>query len=801
VNLDRTTLVTITVAVIVLAVNAWIGLANLISFHGSPAATADMQLALATQAVATLVALSMLVLAYVLMRRHRSAQAEASVQQSQLEEQIRMFIESTSEGIYGVDKHGRCTFINKAGAKLLGYKPRALTGELMHDKIHHTRVDGQPYPVKDSPIYRTLASGENCRIEDEVLWRADGSAFAAEYTAAPLRRRGGIHGAVVTFNDITERKQWEHDLEQAQRDAEKARETAEQANQAKSRFLAKMSHELRTPLNAVIMYSELLEEEAEDRGLDSFRSDLAKIYTAGRHLLALVNGVLDLSKIEAGHMELALEEFDVCELISESAAMIEPLVDKQNNRFEVDCEDALGTMFADQTKVRQILFNLLSNANKFTEQGQVRLTVRSSHASEAQTSCRAAAALSAPPPTAADAESTALDANSTALDANSTATGPNATASDGAGWIEFAVSDTGVGLTEEQMGRIFKPFAQAELSTSRDYGGTGLGLAITQRFCELMGGHISVTSRPGEGSVFTVRLPREVQAASDLPAAPVPSSLPGTHPVPATEDPAVLPGEAAPVPRATVLVIDDDPAIRDVVTRALIADGLRAVVAADGRQGLELARRERPGLIFLDVLMPKMDGWSVLAQLKADKRLRDIPVVMLSILNEQDFGYILGAADYLTKPVNRDQIARIVERLAQEQPGRTALVVDDDSATRDVICRSLQRAGWQTQEAADGQAALELFLANPQPPRLILLDLIMPVMDGFEFLMQLRKQTHGELPSVVVLTSKDLSLSDRQWLNGKVERILQKGLYSRHELLGEIRKVAADILPNPVATS
>jgi CheY-like chemotaxis protein len=259
---------------------------------------------------------------------------------------------------------------------------------------------------------------------------------------------------------------------------------------------------------------------------------------------------------------------------------------------------------------------------------------------------------------------------------------------------------------------------------------------------------------------------------------------------------------SAELQKRPVLVIDDDPAVRDVVTRALLSDGLQVISAADGEQGLKLAKQERPALIFLDVLMPKTDGWSVLSALKADENLRAIPVVMLSILNDAEFGYLLGAAEYLSKPVHRDLILSTIEKL--QIPGalkRLALVVDDDAATREVIARTLQKVGWETLQAANGQVALDQLRANPVPPQLILLDLLMPGMNGFEFLLQFHNLKLDPPPSIVILTSLDLNAENRAQLNGQVERILQKGMYSRQELLSEIRRIAATVLPPTTAPS
>jgi GAF domain-containing protein/CheY-like chemotaxis protein len=495
----------------------------------------------------------------------------------------------------------------------------------------------------------------------------------------------------------------------------------EVANRHKSEFLASMSHELRTPLNAIIGYSEMLEEEAGDLGQEAFVPDLKKINAAGKHLLELINGVLDLSKIEAGRMDLYLETFSVPTLVSEIAAVIQPLADRNGNRVEVRCDPAVGEMRADLTKVRQALFNLLSNACKFTERGTVSLGVRQEHR-------------------------------------------------DGGDAIVFDVSDTGIGMTEEQLGRLFQEFSQAEVSTSRRYGGTGLGLALSRRLCRLMGGDVTVASEPGRGSTFTIRLPLEVAE----PAPPAPAG--------ATDGP---PGASL------VLVIDDDPAVREVVQRFLAREGFRVATAAGGEEGVRLARELLPDAITLDVMMPGMDGWAVLAALKGNGATAAIPVVMLTMLDDRSLGYALGAAEYLTKPIDRE---RLVAALAPYRCELPVLVVDDDPDLRELLRRMLEREGYVVTEADNGRPALER--VRERTPGAILLDLMMPEMDGFEFLEELRRYEAGRTIPVVVITARDLSAEDHQRLNGSVERILQKGAYRHDALLAEVRRlVGASVRP------
>ncbi|HJU15984.1 MAG TPA: response regulator [Stellaceae bacterium] len=479
------------------------------------------------------------------------------------------------------------------------------------------------------------------------------------------------------------------------------------ASQHKSAFLANMSHELRTPLNAIIGYSEILQETAQDEGREDFLPDLEKISQAGRHLLALINDILDLSKIEAGKMEIYLEEVDLAELIAEVRAIAEPLAAANANRLEIRHPPDLGTLHTDRTKLKQSLLNLLSNAGKFTHEGLLSLDIARSD-----------------------------------------------------GEVSFAVADTGIGMTEEQLGRLFQAFTQADAATTRRYGGTGLGLAITKRFCEMLGGRITVESVPGQGSTFTIVLPVRTAPAAveEEPAGPVPlASAPQGE---------VL-GEAP-----LVMVIDDDPHARELLCGAVRREGCRVIAVADGAAALPTARQYRPDLITLDILMPRIDGWALLAAFKADAELCDIPVIIVTVLAERGIALSLGAAGFLTKPVERARLSALIRR--NLAAGGTVLVVDDDRESRRLVRRHLDPLGCTVAEAADGGAALAWLEHNPRPA-MILLDLIMPGIDGFTFLEEIgRHESWREIP-VVVVTAKQLDAAERERLTGRTREILAKG--------------------------
>ena len=524
--------------------------------------------------------------------------------------------------------------------------------------------------------------------------------------------------------------------ELAQGAAESARQEAEDANSTKSAFLANMSHELRTPMNAIIGYSEMLIEEAEELEPEEFVPDLKKIQAAGRHLLGLINDVLDISKIEAGKMTLYLEEFDLAAILSDVASTVKPLFDQNGNRLDLCCPSDIGVMVADLTKVRQCLLNLLSNATKFTDHGLVTLTV-----------------------TVAPCVDGSADR------------------------IRLEVADTGIGMTEEQQGRLFQSFSQADHSTTRKYGGTGLGLAISREFSRMMGGDITVVSAPGQGSTFTLELPRRVvleQAVADGTDASVAPQK--STPAPSGSMPEVA-------PRATVLAIDDDPDARELIQRALSRDGFRVELAAGGAEGLAMARRLRPDLITLDVMMPGMDGWAVLSSLKADPELALIPVVMLSMLDDCQLGVAMGATECLQKPVDWDRLDQLLVRITDASMPGHVLVVDDDPVSAELLHRLLEKDGWVVDHAADGHEALAQVARRR--PAVILLDLMMPGMDGLEFVERLRCNPAAASIPVIVITGRTLSAEDQARLNGQVSDVLSKGQVSPGSLLQEINAIVS----------
>ncbi len=614
---------------------------------------------------------------------------------------LRVTFDNMAHGVLMFDREQKLAAWNRQVTKLLDLSETFLAGKPhFADFIRFLAERGEYGAVNvEAEVRRFTTEAAQHRAFERS--RPDGTILEIRHNPLP---DGGI---VIIYTDITERKRYEETLTAA-------RDAADEANRTKSSFLANMSHELRTPLNAIIGYSEILQEDAADKDDKASIADLQKIESAGRHLLGLINNILDLSKIEAGKMDVFIEPVDIQALIKEVLSIVKPLADKSENAIEVICPADIGSFRSDQTKVKQCLLNLMSNANKFTSKGTLTLAV-------------------------------ARDDNSR---------------------VCFRVSDTGVGMTEEQLGRLFQAFSQADASTTKRFGGTGLGLAITKRFCTLLGGDVTVESTPGAGSTFIVRLP-------DQGLAPVTVESP-------------VPVAAAPVGRATVLVVDDDPSVRGLLAKTLEKEGYRVISAGNGVEALALAREHRPQAITLDVLMPQMDGWGALKELKADAELREIPVIMVTVLNERGMAIPLGAADFVTKPVDRQRLVAILRDHCAGPSSASILVVEDDLPTREALGRTLESMGYMAHVAVNGRSGLD-WLANHPAPSLILLDLMMPEMDGFEFLRELRKQPAFLDIPVIVVTAKELTAEDVRILSEQTEKIIPKDQTYLTELAAAVR--------------
>ncbi len=629
------------------------------------------------------------------------------------EERFRAAAEVVGDIIWTNNAQGEMHGLQPDWARFTGQDPAGYQGFGWTKAVH-------PEDMSASLVAWNQAVAERRTfVHEHRLLRHDGVYRLFSIRAAPvLNHAGDLREWVGVHTDITERRLAEAELLAA-------KQAAEDANQAKSQFMANMSHELRTPLSAIIGYSEMLEEEIEDGGDPAdLRDDMGKIKSNARHLLGLINDVLDLSKIESGKMEIYAEDFDVARMVQEVAATVQSLMEKKGNKLETQAAPGLGVMHSDVTKIRQILLNLLGNAAKFTEAGTITLSAERS-------------------------------------------SGP-----DGRDWLSLRVADTGIGMTEAQLAKLFERFQQADASTTRRFGGTGLGLSITKAFCTMLGGAVTVESTPGQGSAFAVRLPASYQAAMEEASLDA-----GGHDLDN---------------RKPVLVIDDDPAALDLMTRYLEREGFAVRTTPDGEAGLRLAAEIQPCVILLDILMPRIDGWAVLSKLKADPTLADIPVVVVSFVDERGLGYSLGASAYLTKPVEWDRLKEALDRIdadgTVDLSARPVLVVDDHQGTRDRLRTMLTRAGWSVAEAEDGRTALQQMAAVL--PEVILLDLMMPGMDGFGFLRELRGRPEWQAIPVIVVTAKDVTSEDRKRLAGQNTCIIQKDSADMRDLLAEVRRAA-----------
>ena len=618
---------------------------------------------------------------------------EAEKQLREDEERFRAIDAAAPVGLIIVSENDQNVLhLNPSFCEIVGKDANALLGKPLSSIFTET---------EKSKELAGIINGTSSERKEFHFRRPDGAEAYVMVSRVALDYRGE-KAVIASFVDI-------HDRVQAEIELRQAKEAAESASRVKSSFLANMSHELRTPLNAIIGYSEILLEDATDRADKASMGDLEKIQAAGKHLLGLINDILDLSKIEAGRMDVYLEHVFLTRLVDEVKTIVEPMMKKNGNTLLVDCPQDIGSLQTDLTKLKQSIINLLSNAAKFTKNGTVTLRL----ARETR---------------------------------------------DGAPWVKFEVIDSGIGMTDEQMGRLFQAFTQADSSTTRNFGGTGLGLTITRHFCAMLGGSIEVKSKPAQGSTFIIELP---DRATKVMAEAGPD---GDHPA-VRHDPA--PGDIH------VLVVDDDPAVHDVLAATLGKEGYQITHAKDGIEALHLMRTHPPDVVTLDVMMPKMDGWSVLGIMKSEPQLAHIPVIMLTIVDHRNLGFSLGASEYMTKPIDRNRLIALIEKFAVSRRDGTVLVIDDDPDVRAMVKATIDDVGMKATTVANGQAALDWLASHPQPA-LVLLDLMMPKMDGFEFLERVRQNPYYVDLPIVVLTAKELTDNERSYLAERTLLVLSK---------------------------
>jgi len=606
---------------------------------------------------------------------------------------------------------GQLLFVNPAYAQIIGRDvEETLQLNYWKDILVGNDAAAEQWQLQ------ALKTGEHYGPTEKEYRHKDGYHVPVRLSALILKKEGEYYVIWSHIEDLS-RQKWEA------RELQHAKQKAEDANIAKSQFIANMSYELRTCMNTIIGYTEMLEEDCDQ---PIMRQDIKNVHITTKKLLGLIDGMLDISQIEAGNLPSYSERFDLKTVIQNTVTTLQPLIENKANALHLLFDKDLGEMYTDLIKVRQILFNLLSNASKFTEQGIITLEVRREREENGD-------------------------------------------------WISIRVSDEGSGINSEQRADLYQVFTQVDASNTRKYGSTGLALSLSKHFAEMLGGTLNIEGVFDKGNHFIVRLPAHM------------SSQPST-----TADEAIV--KDSPMESGLVLVIDDDKVVREMLDIYLSKVGYQVAMAASGEEGLKLAKKQRPNTIILDVMMPGMDGWDVLSKLKAEPELAHIPVIMLTMTEAQEIGYSLGAAEYMIKPVSRTQLINVLRKYRSEKPRHTVMVVEDEQLGREMMVRMLEHVGWQVIEAGDGETALQLL--QKHQPDLVLSDLNMPDMNGFEFITHLRQHKTCSSTRVVVVTAKLLTAEDELWLNNHVDAVFQKGTYSYNELFAKLRQLLVGVVPD-----
>ncbi len=644
-------------------------------------------------------------------------------------------LESAANAVVITDCEGRIIWVNPAFTRLTGYTLEEALGQ--NPRRLKSGVHG---PSFYQDLWETILSGRVWHGEI-INRRKDGSLYTEEMTITPVRDVDGeITHFIAIKQDITERKRAEGELRVA-------KEAAEAASRAKSQFLANMSHELRTPLNAIIGFSEILQGQAFGALNPKQARYVDNIVKSGRHLLQLVNDILDLTRVEAGKLELQYERFPVAQALQDILNVVRAQASKKNITLSLEVVDGVGQITADQIRFKQIMYNLLSNAVKFTPEGG-KVTVVAKELRE----LRELMELPLVPPVP------------------SVPSVP---------FVLVSVSDTGIGIAAEDMPRIWREFEQADQGMARRYEGAGLGLPLTKRLVELHGGRIWAESEgPGQGSTFTFVLP-----IADLR-------------LPICESQVETPKSQIEDRKSKILVVEDNPRANELLRIYLTQAGYEVHQAYDGEEGLKQARQCRPSVIVLDILLPRVGGWQVLDELKRHPETRDIPVVIVSIVEQQRLGFSLGAADYFVKPIDR---ARFLARLQTLIPDLRSkienrkskiLVVDDEPQAVELVTALLEPAGYEVLRAYGGQEGIDLALA--ERPDLVVLDLMMPQVSGFDVVRTLKAESATRDLPIVILTAKELTGEERHWLEEQVSLVARKGGFSPEELLRDIEALTRE---------
>ncbi|MDX1521440.1 MAG: response regulator, partial [Anaerolineae bacterium] len=508
------------------------------------------------------------------------------------------------------------------------------------------------------------------------------------------------------------------------REQQETAERLQEINKLKNQFLANMSHELRTPLNSIIGFSRVILKGIDGPLTELQKTDLTSIHNSGQHLLSLINNILDLSKIEAGKMDLNFEKVELEPIIKGVMSTAVALVKDKPVTLHQDLADDLPIIWADPTRIRQVILNLISNACKFTDEGSVTLEARRQEND-----------------------------------------------------ILIRVTDTGVGIPEDQLQSIFEEFTQVDASTTRKVGGTGLGLSISRHFIEMHHGQIWVESVENKGSTFSFTIPiTKTETVTDD-----------------TEDIA-----SEEIDEKVIVAIDDDLTVIQLYERFLEPQGYKVVGITDGENVVERVKAHAPSGILLDVLMPKKDGWSLIRELKDDPETENIPVIICSIVSDKKKGFSLGAADYMTKPINENDLRKALSHLENQQKSQIKVLVIDDQADDVLLIRRILEAqpNYSIIEANSGQQGLEM--VPTENPDLIILDLSMPEIDGFSVVEALKNNDATRSIPIIIVSGKDLTLQEDEFLTGQVEALLQKGLFNERELLEDVREALSTLQQNDV---
>jgi PAS domain S-box-containing protein len=663
----------------------------------------------------------------------------------QAADKFRAVIEQMSDGVIVCDGKGKIVNINDAAEKMLG--EAVMSFILEHGKEHSDlikKTDGEKFLAKDYPWVIACAQGEQSSNVEMLVRQGDETSAVISVNASPLFDKNGVKiGAVAVLRDVTENRHLIAELR-------KANFQLEEYNRLKAEFVANMSHELRTPLTAIIGFAQLMQMKSKNSGnfQEEIKDGLERILRNGRHLLTLIDEVLDLSKIEAGRLTLHLEHFDLAEMIEKTFGGLESLAVEKGLQYNLKVVKNAPLVFSDPARIRQILLNLLSNAIKFTQTGGVQVILNADNDEQ---------------------------------------------------W-SVSVKDSGLGIKAENLESIFERFRQVDGSFTRTAGGFGLGLSISQQLAALLGGKITVESDYGEGSTFTLTLPYTAPTAATIlntrGKMEVEVSLPNLGHGKHAENSDLIDKNDG---RQTILVIDDLPDSTQLLTDTLHSAGYRVVTAHSGSEGILMARKINPDAITLDIMMPGMDGWRVLQEMKADAELAKIPVIVVSIVDNKPLAYRLGASNYLVKPVAPENLLQTLNTVvdsANETDTDYVLVVDDELGVRELLISALKQGGFKTFSASSGEIALAQ--AAKRPPLAILTDLHMPGgMTGYELIARLRSQPPTSQIPIIVITGKDLMAEDRHFISGQIADVIRKGDLMLSDLGSRLRESLAEIGVQP----